>query len=545
MMLLPARITLVVAVALVAAPAAFGASPLNVGASEDAAIWGNASAKMSLAKNAGFGSIRMTAQWTTGLTAPTNLANLQRAASAAVADGIQPIVAIYDANAKSTPSDATSRAQFVAFAQALVRGLPSVKTFIVGNEPNSNTYWLPQFDSAGGDVAATTYEQLLAAAYDGIKAVRPSATVVGGALAPHGGDNPTGTKPTHSPTTFIRDLGAAYRASGRTKPIMDWFDIHPYADNSSLPPSMSHPNVTTIAVADYPKLVALLGQAFDGTAQRGSTLPIFYGEFGVESIIPSSKASVYTGTEPSTTHPVSEATQAAYYTEAIKLAMCQPNVVGIELLHVSDESALSGWQSGVYYADDTPKSSRAAVRSAALAARAGTLTTCPDRTAPTATITGPASGTLVGPAGVTVSGTATDDVGVGRVDLAVNGTVVVTKYSAPYTFTWKPTQSGPATLELRAYDAAGNVGTASRTVTADVTPPDTTIVSQVGTTFSFTSSEPGSTFACSLDSSAFVTCTSPVSYGSLASGSHTFAVRATDAAGNVDPTPATVTWASG
>jgi hypothetical protein len=160
------------------------------------------------------------------------------------------------------------------------------------------------------------------------------------------------------------------------------------------------------------------------------------------------------------------------------------------------------------------------------------------------TITDPAPGTLVGPAGVTVSGTASDDVGVGRVDLAVNGTVVATKYSAPYTFTWKPTQSGTTTLQLRAHDAAGNVGTASRTVTADVTPPDTTIVSQNGSTFSFISSEPGSTFACSLDAAAFVTCASPISYGSLASGTHTFAVRATDPAGNVDPTPATATRAS-
>jgi hypothetical protein len=184
-----------------------------VGAVEDAAVWGNASTKMGLARQAGFGTIRMTAQWTSGQTAPSNLANLQRAVSAATSAGIEPMVAIYNADSHSTPADATSRAQFVAFAQAVVRGLPSVTTFIVGNEPNSNYYWLPQFDSSGADVAATAYEQLLAATYDAIKAVRPSATVVGGALSPHGGDNPTGSKPTHSPTSFIRDLGAAYRGS--------------------------------------------------------------------------------------------------------------------------------------------------------------------------------------------------------------------------------------------------------------------------------------------------------------------------------------------
>ncbi|MCU0491012.1 MAG: lamin tail domain-containing protein [Chloroflexaceae bacterium] len=50
------------------------------------------------------------------------------------------------------------------------------------------------------------------------------------------------------------------------------------------------------------------------------------------------------------------------------------------------------------------------------------------------------------------------------------------------------------------------------------------------------------TFACSLDGAAFAPCSSPVSYDNLSDGTHTFAVQAVDEAGNVDPTPATVTW---
>src|SRR3954454_16998708 len=263
------------------------------------------------------------------------MAGVQRAAMAATARGIQPVVAIYNVGAPMTPADDGSRRLFSLFARNVVEQVRWVTTFIVAKEPNSNLYWQPQFDSAGHDAAAFAYEQLLAAAYDQIKAVRPSATVVGGALDSRGADDPTSARQPHSPTQFILDLDAAYRASGRTSPLMDVFDEHVYADNSSLPPSMPHIG-TAIATADYAKLVALLGKAFDGTAQKGSTLPILYGEFGVESAIPTAKVALYNGSEPA--KAVDEATQAQYYIQALKLALCQPNVIGLLSFHIVDEA---------------------------------------------------------------------------------------------------------------------------------------------------------------------------------------------------------------
>jgi Ca2+-binding RTX toxin-like protein len=104
-------------------------------------------------------------------------------------------------------------------------------------------------------------------------------------------------------------------------------------------------------------------------------------------------------------------------------------------------------------------------------------------------------------------------------------------------------------FSVKAKDAAGNLsGTASYSWKVDRTPPDTTITSpapnptSTGASFAFTATEAASSFACSLDGSAFAACSSPKTYSSLAQGSHTFAVKATDAAGNTDPTAATRTW---
>jgi glucose/arabinose dehydrogenase len=116
---------------------------------------------------------------------------------------------------------------------------------------------------------------------------------------------------------------------------------------------------------------------------------------------------------------------------------------------------------------------------------------------------------------------------------------------------------GSHTFSVRAIDGAGNVDptpatrtwTINTTPPPDTTPPNTTIdsgpsgtVSNSSASFTFSSSEANSTFECSLDKGAYSACTSPKSYANLASGSHTFSVRAKDAAGNVDPTPATRTW---
>ncbi|HEY2543737.1 MAG TPA: hypothetical protein VGH92_11880, partial [Gaiellaceae bacterium] len=297
--------------------------------------------------------------------------------TAAKKDGLEVLTTVLNYGSKTTPLSDDDQSSFAAFAASVVR-VTGVRHLIVGNEPNLNRYWLPQFDESGADAAAPAYESLLARTYDAVKAASPSVEVIGGALAPRGGDVAGGIRPTHSPTVFIADLGAAYRASGRATPIMDAISLHPYEEHSSIAPADGiHPNTSTIELADYGKLVSLLGQAFDGTAQRGSTLPIYFDEFGVESQIPPAKQALYTGTEVAVTEPVDEATQAAYYKQAMQLAFCDPTVKGLFVFHAVDEKAMAGWQSGLYYPDDTPKTSLPAVRTAIGLSARGVIAACP------------------------------------------------------------------------------------------------------------------------------------------------------------------------
>lgn len=339
------------------------AQPLVVGAVEDAAKFGDADREMAFAADSGFGAVALSAVWTRGLRAPppAELARLVRATAAAARRDIRPIVAIYFFSS-NTPTSLSDEADFAAYAASLARGLPAVRDVIVGNEPNFNLFFLPQYGPAGQDVAATSFERLLATTYDALKGVDPAIQVIGAGLAARGSDDPASPRATHSPTRFLVDMGAAYLTSHRRRPIMDALSIHPYGESPRVPPTFRHPRTSSIGIADYPKLVDLLGQVFGNSAQRGRDLPIVYGEYGVETTIPAAKLPLYSGAE--IVNAVDETTQAHYYETAIRLASCQPTVELLLLFHVRDEALLTGLQSGTRYADGTPKSSLVPVRRA-------------------------------------------------------------------------------------------------------------------------------------------------------------------------------------
>lgn len=100
-----------------------------------------------------------------------------------------------------------------------------------------------------------------------------------------------------------------------------------------------------------------------------------------------------------------------------------------------------------------------------------------DTTAPLATISAPlGSSTVTGSVPVNVN--ASDNVGVTRVELKVNNTVIATDSAAPYGFSWNTAgvSNGMASLVAVAYDAAGNAR-ASAPVSVNVANSTTSVVS--------------------------------------------------------------------
>jgi len=253
--------------------------------------------------------------------------------------------------------------------QHVAQTFPQVKDYVIGNEPNQPYFWLPQFDGADRPVAASAYEPLLAASYDTLKAADPAINVIGVGLSPRGNDNPHArSNISRSPVRFIRDLGAAYRASHRAKPIMDELAFHPYpAVNTDAPdhgyswPNAGLPNLDRVKQAAW--------DAFNGTAQ-----PTF-AETGVQSMNPlklqvdeigwqvaplPGLAGLYTGTENVPT--VDEPTQAEYYWDVLTSAECDPTIKSLSFFLLMDEPDLSHWQSGLERIDGSHRESYDAVK---------------------------------------------------------------------------------------------------------------------------------------------------------------------------------------
>jgi hypothetical protein len=304
---------------------------------------------------------------------------LDRAIPVATLRGIDIVLDVYPLKARAFAVDTNTRITlFAEYLQLLARTYPSVRTFIVGNEPNQPRFNQPQFVKNGRRgytaVAGALYEQVLAAGYDALKAIDPRITVVGLGLSPRGNDDPRAKNNiSRSPVRFLHDLAAAYRASGRDRPLMDELGFHPYPNSNNDPvtrgyswPNAGFLNLDRIKQAIWdgfagsPQPVFAEPPSFGLPPDTAPSLKLELDEYGRQATVISSEVSQYTGRE--NVHTVSEATQAAMYGWVVRQAACDPDVSGFFLFHLIDEPDLDRFQSGLLRVDGSKRPSYSTVK---------------------------------------------------------------------------------------------------------------------------------------------------------------------------------------
>jgi hypothetical protein len=333
---------------------------LFVGLAEDALKLEPDSA-LPAARELGVATFRITVPWEPGARTlpPDVVAQLDAMTRARASERF--VVALYG-RPDAAPLDETARDDYCAYAADLVERYPAIKDLVVWNEPNKSYFWQPQFDELGESAAPAAYVELLAHCWDVLHDLRPEVNLIAPATAPKGNDLPDArSNISHSPGKFIREMGLAYRSSGRDEPLFDTVGHHAYGANSAEPPATDHPG-STIAEGDYADLMEALSEAFSGTAQAvpGACVEerctfIWYLEMGFQTTVIPEKLRMYTGEENVETIPPAE--QGGQFGRAVELAYCQPFVRGFFNFLMWDEARLEGWQSGAFWADRTPKPS--------------------------------------------------------------------------------------------------------------------------------------------------------------------------------------------
>ena len=256
---------------------------------------------------------------------------------------------------------------------------PSVHQFVVMNECNQPLFLNPQWDAPG-----RTSRRRSAGARSPrptTRSRRPSARTSSGASASPRAETTTRAPPRNSstsPVRFLGYLGAWFQAfaakTHRTAPLMDGLDFHPYPVPQSLPFATGYTAPKDASVDQpAPHLPGLLRRASPArrsgrsASRRGGGLPVSLNETGIQT---AARGDEYDGLEVSATPAggvlgqwATQAYQAKLVPrDARTLVACDPNVRVVNIFHLLDETDLTGWQSGLYFADQSPKLSAVAVR---------------------------------------------------------------------------------------------------------------------------------------------------------------------------------------
>jgi hypothetical protein len=258
-------------------------------------------------------AVRVWVPWH-GEAAPTAVRRVELSRAETAARKTTVVLAVFGFGA-DTPLTARAQSRFCGYARAALALVPDARAVVVWNEANSRTYWRG---------TPAQYESLLARCYDALHSGRLQVL--------------DSTASAHAPVAFLAALAAAYRASGRTRPLVDGFGHNPYPlTPTELPTAVHHGDF--VGEGDYPKLVAAL-RAF------GPSPAIWYLEDGFQ------------------TTKVTPAQQARDVAEAVRVAACQPLVHAFFNFELVDERLLRGWHSGLIWRGGQVKPAAAAFASA-------------------------------------------------------------------------------------------------------------------------------------------------------------------------------------
>jgi len=310
----------------------------------------------------------MTVRWTPGSAAIPDRAFLDRAVPTAVAAGITPVFAVYPYPPSAIEAGQGTPEGFGEWLRSVADAYPQVTTFIVGNEPNLNTFWRPQGNGTGQIMSGASFGPYLAAGYNALKAKSTSITVLGVGSSPRGEKNPASAGKS-SPVHFLKSLGEWYRASNLQTPLMDGFSFHPYPNPSdfTVPFTFTYgwPNAS---IQELPRIKQALWDAFNGTPQRTTAngLKLYLDEVGWQ--VSTEGNGAYTGGE--NVRVTTEENQAAIYDQLVRFVVCDPDVAQLNIFGYWDERDRGGWQSAPRRADGSARPSNASL-AAAIAATGG------------------------------------------------------------------------------------------------------------------------------------------------------------------------------
>jgi hypothetical protein len=276
----------------------------------------------------GLDAMRVTLTWTPGRRNLTGRDHIElRRAVAAERQGVHVVLGVYG-RAVDAPAGPRGREDYCRFVRNVLLRYSEVRDVVIWNEANSATFWRPREGAPEG------YAALLARCWDLLHAAVPDVNIV------------TTTAASQDPAGFIVAVAASYRASGRIRPLFDTVGHNPYPLYPDEPPTAVHE--VYVGQGDHARLVATLDQAFAGTAQPAT--PIWYLENGFQTAVAGSRRALYAGRE-SVARALSPADQAEQLAAALRLAYCQPRVEAFFNFLLVDEESLTGWQSGLLWAD--------------------------------------------------------------------------------------------------------------------------------------------------------------------------------------------------